>query len=265
MGELTPEDILDAYQMGLFPMAEHATDEDVYWVSPVMRGVIPLDGFHVSHSLRKFLKRRPFRVTINRAFGAVMAGCAAQSEGRDETWINSQILQVYNTLHNMGYTHSIECWDEENALVGGLYGVAINGAFFGESMFSRVPNASKVALVHLVTRLKLRGYRLLDCQFLNEHLKQFGCIEIPREEYHSLLAGALSAEGVSFVSASDSEAGSSAMYSSSAASVAEGASAAGASSVGPDSVPDSGVGAVLSCDSDWDVALGSLQSSTVTS
>lgn len=247
MGALTPEDIIDAYKIGVFPMAERATDDDVFWVSPEWRGVIPLDKFHVSKSLRKFLKRRPYRVTINRAFDVVMRGCAEATPDRPETWINASIFDVYNNLHRMGYTHSVECWDDSGRMVGGLYGVAIAGAFFGESMFSRAQNASKVALVHLVARLKARGYRLLDCQFLNAHLKQFGCEEITRERYHSLLSDALSVSGVSFVDPSE-------IYASSASSVGDFSS----STVSPSS-------GVLSCDSDWDSALGFLQSSTVTS
>lgn len=247
MGDaLTPEDILAAYCQGLFPMAEKASDADVFWVSPEMRGVIPLDAFHIPKSLSKIMRQKPFTVSINRAFDDVMDGCAALGPSRQETWINGQILDIYKELHRLGFAHSVECWDKAGALCGGLYGLAINGAFFGESMFSRARNASKIALVHLVERLKARGFTLLDCQFVNPHLLQFGCIEIPREDYYSMLSEALSLAGVSFAPSSP-------MYSSMAASVADFVSSSEAASAGFESVDDAAM------------ALGSRQSSTVTS
>ncbi|NBX66486.1 MAG: leucyl/phenylalanyl-tRNA--protein transferase [Proteobacteria bacterium] len=245
MGEtITPEDVLDAYCHGLFPMAENADDPDIFWVSPEMRGIIPLEGFHASRSLLKLAKKQPFKVTVNKAFDAVIDGCAATGKGRHVTWINQQIRDLYTALHRMGYAHSVECWGQDGVLAGGLYGIAINGAFFGESMFSTATNASKIALVHLVERLKKQGFVLLDCQFVNSHLLQFGCVEISRDDYRSRLSEALLLEGVSF-------AASSAMYSSIAASVAERVSSSDAASAGLDSVSDA--------------ALGSRQSSTVTS
>lgn len=199
MGDaVTPEDVLHAYCCGIFPMADRADDEDFYWVDPEYRGVIPLDAFHVPASLSKALKKRPYDVFINRDFEAVIAACAERTDTRRETWINPAIRKLYCDLHRMGFAHSVECYAGDT-LLGGLYGISINGAFFGESMFSRRTNASKAALVHLVARLRARGFSLLDCQFVNSHLTQFGCIEISREAYHSALAGALSLEGVSFV------------------------------------------------------------------
>lgn len=196
--EITPEDLLNAYCAGIFPMAESADDESVFWMDPEKRGVIPLDQFHIPASLKKVLKKRPFRVTINAAFDQVIDSCAAQTPVRGATWINPIIAGWYKELHRMGFAHSVECWKDDQ-LAGGLYGISIHGAFFGESMFSRVTDASKVALVHLVARLKQRDFKLLDCQFVNPHLVQFGCVEIARDDYHSALDGALSASGVSFV------------------------------------------------------------------
>lgn len=242
--EITPEDVLEAYCHGLFPMAERADDPDIFWVSPEMRGIIPLEGFHAPKSLLKLVRKHPFTVTFDRAFEAVIDGCASVRKGQPETWINRQIRVLYTELHKMGFGHSVECWDEAGQLAGGLYGLSIRGAFFGESMFSRVPNASKIALFYLVRHLKSQGFSLLDCQFTNPHLVQFGCIEIPRDAYHSRLSEALSLEGVLFE-------GSSAMYSSIAASVAERVSSSEAASAG--------------LDSDTEAALGSRQSSTVTS
>jgi leucyl/phenylalanyl-tRNA--protein transferase len=225
-------DILAAYACGLFPMAEEKTDAHIHWIDPDHRGIIPLDQFHVSKSMLKFLRRKPFHVTINKNFEAVIKACAA----RPQTWINESIQNCYISLHQTGHAHSIECWDKDGKLAGGLYGLAINGAFFGESMFSNASNASKTALVHLVARLKKQGFSLLDCQFVNPHLTQFGCIEIPRVQYHSRLAGALSETGISFISPVE-------IYSSSASSTEDGAG-------------------LISC---WDDALGSRQPSTVTS
>jgi leucyl/phenylalanyl-tRNA--protein transferase len=245
MGEsVTPEDVLEAYCHGLFPMAESADDPDIFWVSPEVRGIIPLECFHAPRSLLKQIRQKTFTITFNQAFDAVIEGCAATGKGRKKTWINGQIQALYTQLHRMGFAHSAECWGQDGQLAGGLYGIAIRGAFFGESMFSRVPNASKVALVHLVRHLRQQGFVLLDCQFTNPHLLQFGCIEVPRDDYHSLLSGALSLDGVSFT-------GSSPIYSSIAASVAERVSSSATAS--------SGLGSAS------DAAFGSRQSSTVTS
>lgn len=196
--EITPQDLLNAYCAGIFPMAESADDERVFWMDPEKRGVIPLDQFHVSASLQKTVKKQPFRVTINTAFDQVIEACAAQTPVRGETWINPIIMRWYKELHRLGFAHSVECWKGDH-LAGGLYGISIHAAFFGESMFSRYTDASKIALVHLVERLKMRGFTLLDCQFVNPHLVQFGCIEISRDAYHSALEGALSRSDVSFV------------------------------------------------------------------
>jgi len=270
--EVTALDLLAAYTMGIFPMADAATDTDIFWVDPEMRGIIPLNAFHVPHSLRKFLKKRPYRVTINRAFDAVITACGAAAPKRPDTWINPTIKNWFCELHRMGFAHSVECWDHESGqLVGGLYGMAIGAAFFGESMFSKADHASKVALVHLAARLNARGFQLLDCQFTNPHLLQFGCIEISREDYHSALGAAVDAAGVSFVGVDD--------CAPSGVGAAVGASVTGAAALssalaaaGLDSSLVAGVFApgvlgagVLACDSDWAMALGFLQSSTVTS
>lgn len=190
MTELPPELLLKAYSIGVFPMAEAREDNEVFWVDPDHRGIIPLDGFHLPRSLRKTLKRGTFRVTADQAFDAVIAACAQTTADRDNTWINHPIEQAYETLHRQGHAHSIETWRDDE-LVGGLYGVRLGGAFFGESMFSRATDASKVALVHLVARLICGGFKLLDTQFLTDHLKRFGAVEIPREVYRRRLKDAL--------------------------------------------------------------------------
>lgn len=182
--------LLRAYAAGVFPMADSRAAREVYWVEPRVRGVLPLDGFHLSRSLRKAVRSDRFSVTADRAFAQVIAACAARRPGAQGTWINDQIEQACNALHLEGHAHSIECWRGER-LVGGLYGVSLGGAFFGESMFSRETDASKVALAHLVARLKAGGYRLLDCQFLTDHLASLGAIEVPRETYVGLLGEAL--------------------------------------------------------------------------
>jgi len=177
--------LLGAYAQGIFPMA---CEGEIEWFSPEMRGVIPLDGrFHVPHGLRRTLRRNPFEVRVDTAFSDVMRGCAE----RDETWIDGTIRASYVELHRLGYAHSVECWDEEG-LQGGLYGVELPGVFFGESMFSRKTDASKVALVALVERLRACGFQLLDTQWMTPHLTQFGGIEIPRWKYHECLQKALS-------------------------------------------------------------------------
>lgn len=218
--EVTAEDLLKAYRVGIFPMAENADDTDIFWIDPEMRGVIPLDQFHVPASLRKSLRKNPYRVSINTAFDRVIDACAAQTPGRPETWINPMIAGWYKELHRMGHAHSVECWDADGTLAGGLYGLAIERAFFGESMFSRMTDASKIALVHLVARLRQKNFELLDCQFVNEHLKQFGCVAIPRDDYHGLLGAALSPSGLTSAFVSSSDAGASAGAGSSVVAVA---------------------------------------------
>jgi len=192
---LTPEILLRAYAEGLFPMAERRGDPTLYWVSPEKRGIIPLDAFHVPHRLARTVRSGAFTVTADTAFRDVMEACAAPAPGREETWINDEILRLYCALHATGHAHSVECW-QDGALVGGLYGVRLGAAFFGESMFSRARDASKVALVHLVDGLKRGGFVLLDSQFITAHLARFGAIEIPREQYLMKLAHALSRDAI---------------------------------------------------------------------
>lgn len=194
---ITPEILLRAYAAGMFPMAESAEDPEVFWVQPRIRGVIPLDRFHVSKSLAKKIRRKPFEITLNKAFDTVMERCAEATDDRPTTWINPLILSLYKDLHRMGYTHSVEAWDGEE-LVGGLYGVSLGSAFFGESMFSRRADASKICLVHLVGRLRERKFTLLDTQFTTDHLKTFGAIDIPRKDYEKLLEEAMKSEDLEF-------------------------------------------------------------------
>ncbi len=193
MFELTPDIVLRAYACGLFPMAERRDDPNLYWVEPDVRGVIPLDRFHVPRRLARRVKGREFELRVDSAFPAVIRACAERTSTRKETWINDQIIALYCALHERGDAHSVECWKQDR-LVGGLYGVAIAGAFFGESMFTRESDASKVALVHLVERLRRGGFRLLDAQFITPHLKGFGAVEVPRARYHALLREALAAD-----------------------------------------------------------------------
>ena len=189
--EITPSLLLRAYRAGLFPMAETRDGERLYWLDPEYRGVLPLDErFHVPRRLLRTVRSAVFTVTSDRAFGPVLAGCAASSSGREDTWINDEIESLFLRLFASGDAHSVECWQGEK-LVGGLYGVAIGGVFFGESMFSTARDASKVALVHLVARLRLGGFTLLDTQFLTAHLAQFGAAEQPRAAYKAVLAEAL--------------------------------------------------------------------------
>jgi leucyl/phenylalanyl-tRNA--protein transferase len=192
---ITPEILLTAYAAGVFPMAESADDPELFWVEPQRRGIIPLDAFHVPRRLRRVVRNGGFEVRCDSAFEAVMRGCAEASDKRPNTWINDEILRLYTTLFRQGAAHSVECW-HTGRLVGGLYGVSLGAAFFGESMFSRVSDASKVALVHLVARLRLGGYRLLDTQFLTPHLARFGGIEISKGRYRRLLAEALAYSAV---------------------------------------------------------------------
>ena len=188
--DITPEVLLRAYACGIFPMAESADDPSLFWVEPEMRGVIPLDGFHISSRLARTVRSDAFAVTVNTAFKAVIAGCAAPQAGRDDTWINKRIRDLYVGLYELGHCHSVEVWQNDD-LVGGLYGVSLGRAFFGESMFHRVRDASKVALVHLVARLIAGGFELLDTQYVTEHLRSFGAVEIPRRRYTTLLDRAI--------------------------------------------------------------------------
>jgi leucyl/phenylalanyl-tRNA---protein transferase len=187
---ITTDTLLRAYAAGVFPMAERRTDTELFWVSPEARGILPLDGFHVSHRLARTVRSDRFTVKTDTAFRDVMLACAEPAPDRKESWINDEILRVYGELHDMGHAHSVECW-RDGELVGGLYGVRLGGAFFGESMFSRERDASKVALVHLVARLLHGGFALLDAQFITSHLTRFGAIEIPRREYLQMLQDAL--------------------------------------------------------------------------
>lgn len=188
---LTPDLLLRAYAEGLFPMAERRDDAALFWVSPERRGVIPLDRFHVSHRLARTVRSDRFQVRVDTAFAEIMRACAAPAPGRKDSWINGEILSLYTKLHQMGHAHSVECW-RNGELAGGLYGIRLGAAFFGESMFSRERDASKVALVHLVARLKQGGFALLDAQFLTEHLARFGTIEIARDDYLQRLRAAIS-------------------------------------------------------------------------
>ncbi|QUJ77367.1 leucyl/phenylalanyl-tRNA--protein transferase [Sulfitobacter albidus] len=185
MGEVTPELLLHGYSVGIFPMAESRDDPEMFWVDPRLRGILPLDGFHLSRSLRRAMRRCPWEIRINTDFAGVVQGCA----DRDDTWINAEIFDLYTALHREGRAHSLEVWEGET-LVGGVYGVVLGAAFFGESMFSRRTNASKVALACLVDRLRTGGFTLFDTQFLTPHLASLGGVEITRAEYHAKLAHA---------------------------------------------------------------------------
>nr|WP_305889125.1 leucyl/phenylalanyl-tRNA--protein transferase [Parvularcula maris] len=182
--------LLEAYRLGYFPMGESRNRPDIVWIKPDMRGVFPLDGFHVPRSLAKTVRQEPFRITLDQRFAEVMRACSGGGPERPDTWINDEIIAAYTDLHERGFAHSVEAWDGEE-LVGGLYGVSIGSAFFGESMFSRRTDASKVALCHLVGRMKMAGYRLLDTQFQNAHLKRFGCVEVTASRYALMLSEAL--------------------------------------------------------------------------
>lgn len=192
--ELTPELVIRAYCAGIFPMAEDAEDEDVFWVSPEMRGIMPLEGFHASASLRKAMRKSGFTLRVDHDWEGVITACATEGKDRGSTWINGTIRAVYGQLFRRGVVHTVEVWDGD-ALVGGLYGLAIGAAFFGESMFHRRSNASKMAMVHLVERLRAGGFVLLDTQFLTPHLQSLGGIEIPRAQYEERLAAALQLRG----------------------------------------------------------------------
>jgi leucyl/phenylalanyl-tRNA--protein transferase len=192
--DITPEVLLKAYSCGIFPMAESAEDPALYWIEPERRGIIPLDRFHVPHRLARTVRSTRYAVRVDRNFDAVIDGCALPEAGRTRTWINGRIRGLYRKLYERGDCHSVEVYDGE-ALVGGLYGVSLGCAFFGESMFHRARDASKIALVHLVARLKAGHYRLLDTQFVTDHLRTFGAVEVSRPVYHKLLDDALVGEG----------------------------------------------------------------------
>lgn len=191
--EITPQVLLKAYSCGIFPMAESADDPSLFWVEPELRGVLPLDEFHIPRSLRKNMRRNPFEVRVDTAFDEVVERCAEATPERGKTWINDRIRRLYSELFEIGHCHSVECW-QDGKLAGGLYGVSLGGAFFGESMFSRVTDASKIALVHLVHRLRIGGYELLDTQFTTEHLVRFGAIEVPKTDYSRMLEHAIQIE-----------------------------------------------------------------------
>ncbi|MBY3123452.1 leucyl/phenylalanyl-tRNA--protein transferase [Rhizobium laguerreae] len=194
---ITPDILLRAYSIGLFPMAESADDPEIFWVEPELRGVLPLDHFHVSKSLAKAVRKKPFEIRFDYAFDQVIAACAEETSGRPSTWINRTIRSLYSTLFDMGHAHTVEAW-EGNELVGGLYGVSLGSAFFGESMFSRRTDASKICLVHLVDRLRERRFTLLDTQFTTEHLKTFGAIDVPKADYAAILAAAMESPHLEF-------------------------------------------------------------------
>ncbi|NDR55770.1 leucyl/phenylalanyl-tRNA--protein transferase [Aliiruegeria sabulilitoris] len=186
MSEITPQLLLRAYAAGIFPMAERRDSEELFWVDPQERGVFPLGGFHISRSLRRRIRQAPFQIAVNKDFEGVLTGCA----DRPETWINEKIFALYIQLHRAGFAHSLETW-EGDTLVGGVYGVTLGGAFFGESMFSHRRDASKIALAYLMDRLIQGGFRLFDTQFLTDHLASLGAIEITRKQYHARLKEAL--------------------------------------------------------------------------
>jgi leucyl/phenylalanyl-tRNA--protein transferase len=204
MSTITPQILLRAYAAGIFPMAESAEDNALYWVEPEERGVIPLDGLRVSHSLKKTVRKGLFEVKVDHDFAAVISACAERTPERSSTWINSRIKSLYNQLHRMGTCHSVECW-QDGQLVGGLYGVRIGAIFFGESMFTRVTDASKVALVHLVARLNYGGFKLLDAQFLNPHLERLGAVTMPKAAYRKLMEPLLEREADFFAFTQDAD------------------------------------------------------------
>ena len=190
---LDPELLLRAYATGIFPMSESADDPEIFWVRPDVRGIIPLDTFHVPSSLAKTIRKGVFEIRFDTAFVDVMKGCAEEKDSRPSTWINDTIINSYSALFRQGHCHSVEAW-HHGELVGGLYGVSLKAAFFGESMFSRMTDASKVCLVYLVERLRSKGFVLLDTQFTTEHLKRFGAIDVSRKNYEKMLAAALTKE-----------------------------------------------------------------------
>lgn len=224
-GTLDPGLLLGAYSVGVFPMADSRDADGIYWVEPRRRAILPLDGFHLSRSLRRVIAADRFRITVDRAFRQIIALCAEAAEDRPDTWINPMIEEAFVRLHTMGHAHSVECWDGDR-LVGGLYGLALGRAFFGESMVSRAPNASKVAIASLVARLGAGGFTLLDCQFMTAHLASLGAQEIDRADYMALLGAALSSTGSSAASSAASlaaEAGAGDFFALDAAAGADGA------------------------------------------
>ena len=190
MPDVTPEVLLRAYKAGLFPMSESYDNPEIFWVDPRVRGILPIKKFHVPRRLKRTVRSERFEITINTEFKSIMEGCAASVSNRPKTWINSQIIELYTALHDMGFAHSIECW-RNGLLAGGLYGIALGGVFFGESMFSRERDSSKVALVHLIARMRAGNFMFIDTQFINKHLSRFGAIAISRSEYQSLLKQAI--------------------------------------------------------------------------
>ena len=188
--EVTADILLRAYAYGVFPMGQSRDDPSLYWIDPTERGILPLNAFHLPKKLKRTLRKQPFEITVDTDFKAVMLACATPAPGRHGTWINDRIVELYCELHARGNAHSVEC-RQAGALVGGLYGVSLGAAFFGESMFSRATDASKIALTYLVARLKRGGFTLLDTQFVTEHLSQFGAVEIPRATYRDALAKAI--------------------------------------------------------------------------
>jgi leucyl/phenylalanyl-tRNA--protein transferase len=202
MTSITPQVLLRAYSAGIFPMAESAEDNALYWIEPEERGVFPLDGLVISRSLRKRVRRSIFEIRVDTAFSRVIDACAAKTAGRKTTWINNRIRSLYIQLHKLGCCHSIEAWRDDK-LAGGLYGVRIGAAFFGESMFSRETDASKVALVHLVARLNFGAFQLLDAQFVNPHLQTLGVIAVNKVDYHRMLEAAIDADAAFSAFASD--------------------------------------------------------------
>ena len=187
---INEETILKSYSLGVFPMSESFDDPNIYWINPKKRGVIPINDFKISKNLKNEIKKKKYLITINKNFNAVIKNCAKKTKNRPSTWINKEIIKLYSNLHKIGHAHSIEAW-QKNRLVGGLYGVSLGSAFFGESMFSIVSNSSKVCLVYLLANLKIKGFRLLDTQFINPHLKKLGAIEISRKKYLKMLGNSL--------------------------------------------------------------------------
>jgi leucyl/phenylalanyl-tRNA--protein transferase len=191
--EITPDVLLKAYACGIFPMAESAEDPTLYWIEPEQRGIIPLNGFHVSSRLARTVRATPLTVWVDRDFDAVIDGCAEPAPERDRTWINARIRKIYRSLYEIGHCHTVEVYNGDD-LVGGLYGVSLGRAFFGESMFHRARDASKIALVHLIARLRAGGFTLCDTQYVTGHLKTFGAVDVPKMRYHRLLQEALVGE-----------------------------------------------------------------------
>ena len=187
---INEETILKSYSLGIFPMSESFDDPNIYWINPKKRGVIPINDFKISKNLRKEIKKKKFLITINKDFNGVIKNCAKKTENRPSTWINKEIIKLYSNLHKIGHAHSIEAWHQDK-LVGGLYGVSLGSAFFGESMFSIMSNSSKICLVYLLANLKIKKFTLLDTQFVNPHLKKLGAIEISRKKYLKMLGSSL--------------------------------------------------------------------------